>query len=84
MKPSPQLAALFLLAVAGVLGAIGVILASEVGSVAGGVYTGVLLLVVLVAALRARRGLQAGESAEPAGHNCACCSGEPFTGVEVI
>ena len=81
MKPSPQLAALFLLAVAGVLGAVGVILANEVGSVVAAVYTGVMLAVVLVAALYARRALQPGE---PVGHNCGCCSGEPFTGVEVI
>ena len=81
MKPSPQLAALFLLAVAGVLGAIGVILANEVGPVVAAVYTGVLLAVVPVATLRARRALH---PEEPTGHNCACCSGEPFTGVEVI
>ena len=82
MKPSPQLAALFLLAVTGLLGAVGVILGNEVGAGAAGVYTGVTTLLVLFAAVRAQRALRVGA---PAGeHNCACCSGEPFTGVTVI
>ena len=82
MKPSPQLAALFLLAVAGVLSAVGVILASEVGTPAAVAYGMTTLALVLVAAVRAKR--RALGQAEPAGHPCACCSGGPYTGVEVI
>ena len=82
MKPSPQLAALFLLAVAGVLSAVGVVLASEVGTTVAVVYAVVTVLLVLSAAVRAKQ--QAQGRAEPAGHSCACCSGGPFTGVEVI
>ena len=82
MKPSPQLAALFLLAVAGVLSAVGVILASEVGALTAVVYGVVTVLLVLFAAVRAKQRAQG--QAEPAGHSCACCSGGPFTGVEVV
>lgn len=82
MKPSPQLAALFLLAVGGVLSAVGAILASEVGTTAAVVYAAVTVLAVLGAAVRLQQ--RALDRVTPAGHSCACCSGEPFAGVEVV
>ena len=82
MKPSPQLAALFLLAVGGVLSAVGAILADQLGATVATVYAVLIALLVGSAAVRAKQ--RALARAEPAGHSCACCSAEPFTGVEVI
>jgi hypothetical protein len=76
-----RLAALFLLALLGVLVAGGVVVADLGGPVAAGVYAGVVLALLVVGALRARRA--AVPARRPVQH-CTCCDGDHSAPVQVV
>ncbi len=81
MKPPPRLAALFLLALVGVLAAVGLLVADLAGGAAAAAYSVVVIALLLFAAARARIALRPAQASH---EGCACCSEKPFAGVEVI
>ena len=81
--PSKRLAALFLLALVGVLVLIGVALAEFVGPVAVGLYAAVVLALVVAGAVVVRR--RTPPPAPARDHSaCSCCAGSSGVGVEVV
>ena len=83
MNPVPrQLAALFLLAVTGVLVAIGLVVDAALGTVAAVVYTAAVLTLLLVGAQLVKR--RARVAAIQAGRTCTCCTGSVHDPVQVI
>ena len=83
MNPVPrQLAALFLLAVTGVLVAIGLVVDAALGTVAAVVYTAAVLTLRLVGAQLVKR--RARVAAIQAGRTCTCCTGSVHDPVQVI
>ena len=83
MNPVPrQLAALFLLAVTGVLVAIGLVVGAVLGTVAAVVYAVAVLTLLLVGAQLVKR--RARVAAIQAGRTCTCCTGSVHDPVQVI
>ena len=83
MNPVPRhLAALFLLAVTGVLVAIGLVVDAALGTVAAVVYTAAVLTLLLVGAQLVKR--RARVAAIQAGRTCTCCTGSVHDPVRVI
>ena len=83
MNPVPrQLAALFLLAVTGVLVAIGLVVGAVLGTVAAVVYAAAVLTLLLVGAQLVKR--RARVAAIQAGRTCTCCTGSVHDPVQVI
>ena len=83
MNPVPrQLAALFLLAVTGVLVAIGLVVDAALGTFAAVVYTAAVLTLLLVGAQLVKR--RARVAAIQAGRTCTCCTGSVHDPVQVI
>ena len=83
MNPVPrQLAALFLLAVTGVLVAIGLVVGALLGTVAAAVYAAAVLTLLLVGAQLVKR--RARVAAIQAGRTCTCCTGSVHDPVQVI
>ena len=77
-----RLAALFLLAVTGVLGAVGAVLGAVLGTVVLVAYTVVVLTLVLVGSQLVKR--RARVAAIQAGRTCTCCTGSVHDPVQVI
>ena len=79
--PSKRLAALFLLALIGVLLLIGVAFAEFVGPMAVAVYAAVVVALVVAGAVVVRR-----RTPPPAPDHsaCSCCAGRSGVGVEVV
>jgi hypothetical protein len=77
-----RLAVLFLLAVTGVLAAIGAVIARAGGAVAATAYVVVVVLLVGVAAQLAKR--RARVAALQRGQTCTCCTGTVHDPVQVI
>jgi hypothetical protein len=74
------LAALFLVALVGVLVAGGLVAAQVGGALALAGYTGVVLALLALAAVRLRR-LAPGASQQP---HCTCCDGDHLAPVRVV
>ncbi len=77
-----RLQLLFLLALLGVLVAVGVVVVDLLGPVAGVVYAVLAVGAVLVAAGRARAA--AVEARRAAGRTCTCCTTSHFDPVKVV
>ena len=77
-----RLAALFLVAVVGVLVAIGLVVGAVLGAVAAVGYAVVVLALVLVGAQLVKRRLRV--AAIQAGRTCTCCTGSVHDPVQVI
>jgi membrane protein implicated in regulation of membrane protease activity len=76
---SKRLPVLFLMAALGVLAVVGVVLGDLLGWPAAAAYS-LVVLALLVLGVRRFRPRPA-----PRDHSgCACCSGEPFRGVEIV
>ncbi|MCA1711432.1 MAG: hypothetical protein LC789_07260 [Actinobacteria bacterium] len=83
MKQIPRrLAVLFLLALIGVLAAIGLVLGAVAGSAVGVGYAVVVVLGLLAATVAAKRRVRAVALAE--GRTCTCCTGTVHDPVQVI
>ena len=83
MNPVPrQLAALFLLAVTGVLVAIGLVVGAVLGTVAAVIYSAAVLTLLLVGAQLVKS--RARVAAIQAGRTCTCCTGSVHDPVQVI
>jgi membrane protein implicated in regulation of membrane protease activity len=78
----PRLAALFLLAVTGVLVAVGAVIGRAGGAVAVVVYAVVVLSAIAAGAQYAKRRVRA--SALARGRTCSCCTGSVHDPIEVI
>jgi hypothetical protein len=77
-----RLAALFLLAVTGVLVAVGLVVGAVLGAAAATVYAVAVLALLLVGAQLVKR--QARVAAIQAGRTCTCCTGSVHDPVQVI
>ena len=77
-----RLALLFLLAVAGVLVALGLVVAAVGGAAAGAVYAVVVVGALVVAGQLAKRRVRAARFAQ--GRTCTCCTGTVHDPVQVI
>jgi hypothetical protein len=83
MNPVPRrLAVLFLLAVTGVLVAVGLVVAAVLGTLAAVAYAVVALSLALAGAQLAKRRLRAAAFAQ--GRTCTCCTGSIHDPVQVI
>ena len=77
-----RLAVLFLLAVTGVLVAVGLVVGAALGPVAAVVYAVVVLALALVGAQLVKRRLRVEALAQ--GRTCTCCTGSIHDPVQVI
>jgi hypothetical protein len=75
-----RLQVLFLLALLGVLVAVGLVVADAGGPAAAAAYAALVLALLVVGAVRARR---AAEPRRPVQH-CACCDGDHTAPVQVV
>ena len=79
---SRRVQVLFLLALLGVLTCIGLALLAYVGGLAAGVYAGMTLVLLAVAARRARAAQEAAR--RDAGRTCTCCTTSQHDPVKVV
>jgi hypothetical protein len=77
-----QLVALFLLAIAGVLVAVGLVVQAAAGAAGAVVYVALLLGLLLVGRRQVRRRARA--AALSAGRTCTCCTGTVHDPVQVV